>query len=227
MNTITDKPGVTRILLADDHAIVREGLRALLEREADISVVAESSDGRSTVATAKKFLPDIVLMDINMPDLNGIEATHQLKNELPEIRVIVLSMHVDKYMVGLALQAGARGFLPKDCASEELAVALRTVAGHKIYISPNLGFPVYKSVLHETELQQFVIHSLLTQKEREVLQLIAEGHPSKEIASRLRSSIRTIEHHRQHIMSKLNLHSIADLTKFAIREGMTSLEIRG
>ncbi len=227
MNDSRRGNGAIRILLADDHAIVREGLRALLSRKADFDVVAECSDGTSTVASAKKLLPDIVLMDISMPGLNGIEATRQIAVELPDIRVIALSMHVDKYMVGMTLRAGARGFLPKDCASEELETALRTVMNDRYYISANLGFHVHKSILRASELDVFVTASSLTNKERQVIQLIAEGRSSKDIALRLHISIKTVEHHRGHIMEKLKLHSVAELTKFAIREGWTSLETRG
>ncbi len=213
-----------RVLLADDHQIVREGLKALLERDKGIEIVGETADGVSTVRFAKKYLPDVVVMDITMPNLNGIEATQQITDEIPDVRVVVLSMYLDKHFVAKMLRAGARGYLRKDCASEELAKAISVVAANRFYISPELGIDFQKDVFVASEIPNFVAFALLTPKEREVLQLIAEGKTSKEIAFRLNVSAKTIDKHRAHIMEKLDIHSIAELTKFAIREGITSIE---
>ena len=217
-------PARVRILLADDHQIVREGLKALLEREPRFEIVGEVADGASAVAFTKKHLPDIVVMDITMPNLNGIEATRLITREVVETRVIALSMYVDKHFVAKMLRAGARGYLRKDCASEELARAINVVTRNKYYISPQLGIDSPKDVMNGSEIPNFIAFSLLTAKEREVLQLVAEGHPTKDIAARIRVSAKTVDKHRARIMEKLDIHSVAELTKFAIREGITSLE---
>ena len=214
----------TRILLVDDHKIVREGLRVLLERRDDIEVIAEAENGRIALDLARKLRPDIVIMDIIMPDMNGIDATAQLMEDVSGIKVIALSMHSDKRYVLKILRAGAQGYLRKDCASEELAAAIHTVLSDQIYISPQLpGFemtgPIQKSIFVKS-----LTSSLLSPKEREVLQLIAEGKSTRQIAMHLGVSEKTVEKHRQRIVAKLDIHSIAELTKYAIREGMTSAE---
>lgn len=215
----------TRILLADDHKIVREGLRVLLESRPTFEIIGESADGWESVTLAKKLLPDVVIMDVTMPDLNGMEATRRITEEVPGARVIALSMYFDKHFVAKMLKAGARGYLRKDCASEELVRAISIVLNNKFYISPNLGINSPTDVIEGADIKAFIALSLLTQKEREVLQLVAEGRLTKEIAEILRISPKTIENHRQRIMDKLEIHSIAELTKFAIREGLTSLHI--
>ena len=213
-----------RVLIADDHTIVREGLNVLLLREPDIEVVAQSVDGIAAVKAAKRYVPDVVIMDINMPNLNGVEAAYQIQAELPEIKIIALSMYFDLHIIGRMMNAGARGYLQKDCATEELIDAIRAVMKNKTYISSGLGFSNEKNVLNSSEVFQFLATNVLTSKERGVLQLVAEGLPSKEISSRLHISIKTVDKHRARIMDKLNIHSVAELTKLAIREGITSLE---
>ena len=213
-----------RVLLGDDHRIVREGLRILLEKEPDIEVIGEAEDGHSTVELARKLKPQIVVMDITMPDLNGIEATYEITKEIPGVKVLALSMHVDKRFVEKMLKAGATGYLPKDCAYEELVRAVHTVASNETYLSPTIADMVRRDYLRQGPKADTSVFSVLTLREREVLQFMAEGKTTKAIASHLEVSVKTIETHRQHVMQKLNLHSLAELTKYAIREGLTSLE---
>jgi DNA-binding NarL/FixJ family response regulator len=212
-----------KVLLADDHKIVRDGLRTLLEKHAEIQVVGEAEDGRETVLQTRKLLPDIVIMDIAMPELNGIEATRQILSESPDVKVIALSMHSDRRFVTEMLKAGASAYLLKDCAFEELVIAIRTVLKGKIYLSPGIAGVVIESYIKSTPRSEVSVFSLLSDREREVLQLMAEGRTTKEIASHLNVSIKTVETHRTNIMTKLDIHSIAELTKYAIREGLTSL----
>ena len=213
-----------RVLLSDDHRIMRQGLRALLEKEPDIKVVGEAEDGYSTIELARKLKPQVVVMDVTMHGLNGIEATHQITKEMPNIKVLALSMHTDQRFIEGMLRAGAIGYLPKDCASEELVGAIRTVLSNQTYLSPSIADVVRRDYLSQRRGADISVSYVLTEREREVLQLMAEGKNTKEIASRLQVSVKTIETFRQHIMQKLNLHSLAELTKYAIREGLTSLE---
>lgn len=213
-----------RVLLSDDHRIVREGIRTLLEKEPDIEVVGEAEDGRSTVELAKKLKPQVVVMDITMPDLNGMDATRKIIEELPGVKVLALSMHTDQRFVERMLKAGATGYLTKDCASKELTRAIRTVVRNETYLSPSIADIVRRDYLHQVKKADTSGLSALTARERETLQLLAEGKTTAEIAVHLGVSVKTIETYRQHIMQKLNLHSLAALTKYAIREGLTSLE---
>jgi len=213
-----------RVLLSDDHRIMREGLRSLLEKEPDIELVGEAEDGRSTLELASKLKPQVVVMDISMPDLNGIDATRKLLEKLPSVKVLALSMHTDQRFIEGMLRAGATGYLPKDCASEELIRAIRTVLSNQTYLSPSIADVVRRDYLSQRRGADISVSYVLTEREREVLQLMAEGKNTKEIASRIQVSVKTIETFRQHIMQKLNLHSLAELTKYAIREGLTSLE---
>lgn len=214
----------TRILLVDDHKILREGLRVILERRNDVVVVAEADNGRSAVEMAIELRPDIVIMDIIMPDMNGIDATAQIVGEVSGIKIIALSMHSDKRYVLKMLQAGAHGYLRKDCASEELAAAIHTVLSDLVYLSPQLrGFAVTGAVQRSILVDSITV-SLLSPKERVVLQLLAEGKTTKQMALQLKVVDKTIEKHRQRIIEKLDIHSIAELTKYAIREGITSAE---
>jgi len=214
-----------KVLLADDHRIVREGLRVLLETEADMEVIAEAKDGLTLLGLVQEMSPDIVLMDVAMPNLNGIEATRQIIGTALGIKVLALSMYSDRQFVIGMLSAGASGYLLKDCAFEELVQAIRVVAANRTYLSPGIADIVVKEYLHHLEKTSFSAFSVLTVKEREVLQLLAEGRSVREIARGLCLSVKTIETHRQHIMNKLNIHSIARLTKYAVSEGLTSLEI--
>ncbi|MBI1804316.1 MAG: response regulator transcription factor [Ignavibacteriae bacterium] len=214
----------TRIILADDHAIVREGLKSILENELGMTVVAQAESGRTAVDLALKLKPDIVIMDISMPDLNGIEATRRILSESAGVKVIALSMHSDKRYVAEMLKAGASGYLLKHSALDELERAIKTVLSDKTYVSPAIAGVVVKDYIQRLASESEGSVTLLTPKEREVLQLIAEGRSTKEIAGKLNVSVPTVESHRQHIMEKLDLHSVAELTKFAIREGLTSLE---
>src|SRR5260221_8984492 len=200
-----------KILLADDHQVVREGISGLLTKKGYV-VVAEAENGRDAVRLALKHVPDIVLMDISMPDLNGIEATKQIRAENRRIRVIGLSMHSDKRFIAKMLGAGAGGYLRKNCSSEELYTAITTVSGGQIYLSPKLAHLVVKDFVHHTEEMDKGDATVLTSKENEILQLLAEGRSTKDMADRLSVSVKTIEKHREHIMTKLDIHSVAELT---------------
>lgn len=215
---------VTRVLLADDHKIMSSGLRTLLEKEPDIEVAGEASDGREAVRLTDELAPEVVIMDIAMPDLNGIEATRQIISSGSRSRVIALSMHADKRYVSEMLKAGASGYLLKDCSFEEITNAIRAVRDGKTYLSPAIAGVVVEEYVGQLPQDEESGFSVLTAKEREVLQLLAEGYTTKQIAGRLHVSAKTVETHRQHIMTKLDIHSVAELTKYAVREGLTSLD---
>jgi DNA-binding NarL/FixJ family response regulator len=213
-----------KILLADDHKITRQGLRSLLEKEPDMEVVAEAEEGRTAVRLVRELLPDVVVMDVSMPDLNGMEATHQIVAEHPNVKVIALSIHSDNLFVSEMLKSGASGYLLKDCAFEELARAIHVVVDGKTYLSPAVSGVVVDDYLHRLARTESPSSEVLTDREREVLQLIAEGKSTKQVALKLHISVKTVETHRRQIMSKLDIHTIAELTKYAIRKGLTSLE---
>jgi len=213
-----------RVLIADDHQIVRQGLRTLLEKEPDLKVVAQSEDGRTTVRLARELAPEIIIMDVAMPDLNGIEATRQIVSEMPQVKVIALSMYADRRFVANMLKAGASGYLLKDCAYEELVRAIRVVMAQKTYLSPGVTDIVVKDYVQGAQDQGASVFSVLSPREREVLQLMSEGKSTNQIADSLHVSVKTIETHRQQVMHKLNIHNVAGLTKYAIREGLTSVE---
>ena len=215
---------ITKVLIADDHQIVRQGLRNLLEKEPDLKVVAEAEDGRSTVRLARELQPGVIIMDVAMPDMNGIEATRQIVSELPRVKVIALSMYADRRFVVNMLKAGASGYLLKDCAFEELSRAIRAVQAHKTYLSPGVSDILVKDYMTGGSTQETSVFSVLTPREREVLQLMSEGRSTTQIAESLHVSVKTIETHRQQVMHKLNTHSVAELTKYAIREGLTTLD---
>ena len=212
-----------RILLADDHQIVRAGLKNLLDKHKDIEIVGEAADGRETVAQALKIEPDVVVMDIAMPGLNGMEATRQIIEENPNIRIIALSMHSDRQYVSGMFQSGASGYLLKDCAADELVDAVRTVFGRQIYLSKEITGVVVKEMV-SLRKRGLGPESDLSDREREVLQLLAEGKSTREIAEILFISIKTVETHRQKIMAKLEIYTLPELTKYAIRAGLTSVE---
>jgi len=211
-----------RIILADDHKLMREGLRSLLESEPDMTVIAEAEDGISAVKLAAKLSPDIILMDISMPGLNGIEATLQILAGNASIKVIALSMNTERRMVSQMLNAGVSGYVLKDNAFEDLVRAIHIVAANSIYLSPKVSEIVIKDYVQRVPKEEFSLISLLTSKEREVLQLLTEGKKPKDIAVIHNMSLKTAEAHRQQIMTKLDIHSIAELTKFAVREGITT-----
>lgn len=212
-----------KVLLADDHKIVRDGFRTLLAKNPKLTVVGEAENGRATVHLAKKLAPDIIIMDVAMPDLNGMEATRQIVADSPGVKVIAVSMHSDRRFVAEMLKAGASAYLSKDYAFDELENAIRTVVANKIYLSPDISGVVVDSYVRHTPKPESSAFSLLSDREREVLQLLAEGKTAKEIADQLHVSIKTVETHRTNIMTKLNIHRVAELTKYAIREGLTPL----
>ncbi|MCK9376338.1 MAG: response regulator transcription factor [Syntrophobacterales bacterium] len=214
-----------KIVLADDHQIVRHGLRSLLSAEPDMEVVGEAENGRMVVRLVQEQSPQVVIMDISMPDLNGIEATRQILSDSPGIKVIALSMHSDSLFVLNMFKAGASGYLLKDCALEELVKAVRTVMNRKVYLSPGISDIVIKDFVIGWSSAESSAYSVLTAREREVLQLMAEGRSTIQIAESLCVSVKTVEAHRKQMMNKLDIHSVAELTKYAIRQGLTSLEV--
>jgi len=213
-----------RILLADDHKITRQGLRSLLEKQRDMEVVAEAENGRTAVRLAAEMAPDVVIMDVTMPNLNGAEATRQILSRTPDIKIIALSMHSDTLFVTEMLKSGASGYLLKDCAFEELTRAIRAVIDNKTYLSPSISGVVVEDYLHRLSKADFSNSDVLSDREREVLQLMSEGNSTKQVALKLHISTKTVETHRRQIMSKLDIHTVAELTKYAIRKGLTSLE---
>jgi len=212
------------ILLVDDHKILRDGIRSLLKEHSDLEVVGEAADGRTALNLVKELSPDVVVMDISMPDINGIDSTRKILVDCPQTKVMALSMHCDRHFISEIFRAGASGYLLKDCAFEELAHAIRIVKDGKIYINPQIASLVVESLVSDSprSLKKHAF-SLLTEREREVLQLIAEGKSTKQIASHLNVSTKTIESHRRQVMGKLNIRNIADLTKYALREGLISI----
>jgi len=211
-----------RLLLCDDHRMMRDGLRAILEKEG-LEVIGEASNGHEVIELARRLRPDIVVMDISMPHLNGIDATRALVAELRGIKVIGLSMNADQRYVMAMFKAGAVGYLLKNGASDELIRAVRAVATDLTYVSPSIAAAVVDNAVAPPPVTA-TAKKALSPREREVLQLLAEGNASKEIASRLNLSVATVESHRRQIVEKLDIHSIAQLTKYAIREGLTSTD---
>ncbi len=213
-----------KILLADDHKMMREGLRALIEEQPDMTVIAEAEDGRSAVQSAASLSPDVVIMDVSMPRLNGIEATRKIVAKLSHVKVLALSMYYDRKVVMEILKAGASGYLLKDCAFEELVCAIHALADDRTYLSQQITDIMIKEYAHRLTKPGSSAEPVLSAREREVLQLLAEGNSTRDIASHLEVSVKTVETYRKQIMLKLNIYSIAGLTKYAIREGLTSLE---
>ena len=213
----------TRVLLADDHVLIRAGLRMVVDAQPDLTVVGEAGDGREAVSMAETLKPDVAVMDIGMPVLNGIEAARQIHEKLPEAHIVMLSMHSDEGYVLRALKAGAKAYLLKDSAEADLARAIRAAADGKSFFSPSVGRVLledYMRKLQRTGAEDS--YELLSPREREVLQLVAEGKSSKEVAGLLNVSVNTVETHRARVMQKLNLHGIPELILYAVRKGIIS-----
>ena len=213
-----------KIILVDDHKLMRDGLQALLDRENGLDVIATAENGRVAVQLTRKLSPDVVVMDVSMPEMNGIEASRQILAEMPSTKIVALSMHSDRRFVEGMLRTGVSSYVLKDSPIEELVYAIRSVMEDRAYFSQEIARTVVKGYLSKLDASTDTAAPLLTPREREVLQLIAEGKKTKHVANLLTVSVKTIETHRRQIMEKLNIRSIAELTKFAIREGLTSLE---
>ncbi len=210
-----------RILLADDHTVMRNGLRLLLERQPHLQVIGEASDGRQAVALSESSNPDVVIMDIGMPNLNGIEATRQIVNRSPRTAIAILSMHSDESYVIRALKAGARAYLLKDSAEADLLAAVRALTEGKSFFSPAISKILVEDYMRQLESRGAEdTYELLTNREREILQMLAEGRTNKEVANMLNLSLYTVETHRTHILQKLNLHSVPELILYAVRKGI-------
>ena len=212
-----------RILLADDHQLMRSGIRLMLEREPDLSVVGEASDGREAVLLAKTLKPEVAVMDIGMPNLNGIEAAHQMTQENPALAIVIVSMHSDESYVLRALKAGVKGYLLKDSAESDLIAAVRAVARGKSFFSPGVSRVLLDDYMRKLKRSGAEdAYDLLTPREREILQLVAEGKSNKEVANLLNLSVYTVETHRSNIMQKLNLKGVPELMLYAVRKGIIS-----
>jgi DNA-binding NarL/FixJ family response regulator len=210
------------VLIAEDHTIFRQGLRALLSNEPDMRLVGDVEDGRTAVQLAQQLSPNVVVMDIRMPSLNGLDASRQIKETCPGTKIVVLSANLESDLTAELLNAGVSALVPKEAAFEELALAIRTVAAGKMYISPRVADRVVDRLLQNTNGEAGSVFVVLTPRERQVLQLIAEGRATKEIASDLHLSVKTIETHRRQLMEKLNLFSVAELTRYAVRGGLVA-----
>jgi len=215
----------TRILLADDHQIMREGLKALLGGRSSVEIIAEAENGIEALAIAHRERPDVIIMDIAMPDINGIEVTRQLKAELADIKIIALSMHSDRRFVSEILKAGAAAYVLKQAAFEDLEKAIKAVMLNRTFLSADILESVVSDYVNQLSTSEYDAYRQLSDRERQVLQLLAEGNSTKEIAFKLHVSVKTIESHRQNIMNKLGIRTLAGLTKCAVREGLTSLDL--
>lgn len=214
-----------RVLIAEDHTIVRQGLSALLRSEPDIDVVGEATDGLEAIEIVKKLIPDVVLMDIAMRNLNGIEATRKIKKLFPLIKILVLTMYENEECIFQTLKAGASGYLVKDSAMTDLVSAIKAIHQGDSYLSPSISKKVIEEYIVHAEIgEKRSLAELLSDREREILQLIAEGHSVPQVATLLCISKKTVEAHKNHIMEKLNIHDKVGLIKFAIRIGLTKLE---
>jgi DNA-binding NarL/FixJ family response regulator len=215
-----------RLLIADDHKMMREGLKALISKEPGMSIVGEADNGEETVNLAHKTTPHVAVIDVTMPDLNGIEATRKIIKDNPNVKVVGLSGHPDRHFVREMLKAGASAYILKQTAFDELIRAIHEVMAGRTYLSPEVTQGLVDSYVRSSPRKgENPAFATLTDREREALQLLAEGRSSKEIADKMGVSVKTVETHRRNIMEKLNLHSVAELTKYAIREGVTSLEL--
>ena len=218
-------PAIVRVLLAEDHTIVRQGLRSLLDAERDIEVVGEAGDGRDAVRKVEDLAPHLVVMDITMPVLNGLEATRQIRKRLPGVQVLILSVHTDEEYVIQALRAGASGYLVKQVAVTELVAAIRAVRRGETFLSASIPRKAIEERLRQAKrASERGRYDDLSDREREVFQLIAEGRPNREISQLLHISVKTVETHRTHIMEKLHIHSTAELVRYAIRKGVIGAE---
>ena len=216
-------PPPIRILLADDHTVVRDGLRALLEKQPDMSVVGEAADGRDSIRLAEEHSPDVVIMDIGMPNLNGIEATRRILAANPRTNVVMLSMHQDESYVLRSLKAGAKGYLLKDSLRSEVIDAIRAVMQGRSFLTRKVSRMLQEDYMQQLESRGLDdSYDLLTDREREILQMVAEGKSNKEVAALLNISQTTVETHRAHILQKLGLHSVPELILYAVRKGIIS-----
>ena len=214
-----------KVILADDHTILRSGLRLILNQERDIEVVGEAEDGRECLKMVEELDPDIVLMDITMPILNGLEATRQIKKKFPEVDVLMLTVHETEEYVYQVFRAGASGYLLKKTAHQDLVSAIRSVYNGHFFISPSISKSVIREYIAKAEKSHDDGFDRLTEREREILQLIAEGKSNKDISDMLNISMKTVEVHRAHLMEKLDLHNTADLTRYAIKKGIVGLDL--
>lgn len=214
------KDQTIRVLLADDHEVMRDGLEQLIGRQDDMEILATVGTGRSAVRLTRKLRPHVVVMDIGMPDLNGIDATRQIVGKLSNVKVLCLSMHKEQNLIGSMLRAGACGYLVKNCAGRELIDAIRTVASGGTYISPVVAGDVVQEFVRNRPEPEGSVYNTISEREREILQLIAEGRNTKEIADALEISDKTVAAHRLKLMEKLDCHSVADLTRYAVRQGL-------
>ena len=212
-----------KVLLADDHEIMRNGLRSLLEKKSNLEVVAEASNGQQTIELTQKLNPDIVILDISMPQLNGVEAARQIKKIDGDIKIIILSVHSDKRFVKEMLKIGVDGYLLKDNAFQDLLNAIETISVNKKYLCPGVTEGLIQQYLHQEISEADSIFEALSKRERQVLQLLVEGRTTKQIATNISVSVKTVETHRKNIMTKLNIHNVPELVKYAIREGLTEL----
>ncbi len=214
----------SRLVLVDDHMLFREGLKSLLKEDPRVEIVGEAGNGREAVRLCRELLPDIVITDVAMPELNGIEATRLILEQSPRTRIIVVSMHSSRRFIVGMLKAGAVGYLLKDCAFQELSNAITTILDHKVYLSPAIAGILVDQVTRQGEIDKTELPEL-TSREIEVLQLLTEGKKASEIARRLHLSVKTVQTHRRNIMEKLDLHNLADLTRYAIQKGLISSDI--
>ena len=213
-----------KILIADDHGIVREGLKAMIDKQSGMKVIGEAEDGRMAIQLTKELSPDVVVMDVSMPNLNGIEATREILKIKPDIKIIMVSMYTDKHIIKESLEAGVRGYILKSHLFNELLKALKKVKNNECYLSPRITEIVIEDYIEQKTPDESKLSVKLTSRERHILQLIAEGKTVKEIAHAIKISPKTADATRRRIMNKLNLFNTADLTKYAIREGLTSLD---
>ncbi len=215
-----------KILLADDHRILREGIRLMIDTQLDMEVVGQAEDGLAVIKLALELKPDVIVMDINMPLLNGIEASRRIIKELPQMKIIALSMYSNKWFVRQILQSGVQGYLLKDCAKEELLQGIRTVFNGQLYLTQSINDFLIKDHITYLKKTDASLFSSLTSRECQIVQLIAEGKSTKDVASTLSISTKTVETRRQQIMQKLGIFSVAELTRYAIQEGLVQPDYR-